>query len=261
VYKYTKAVADAAALNGIISAAEPAGTGTGTADNETLEISLKTPKGADFTSNGKFLVVLTSTDDDSAPLKYKAAVPFSGGSATVEYDDMETATRLYTVTFDLNYTGATNSPDNQKIDEVGKVTIPTPPTRTGYTFGGWFTDAAGTGAAWDFDKDTVTEDITLYAKWMPLTFAVLLADMAANAAASTEKTYTLPSGSETYILAITPLTTSTSPASVVIDGGGRVVTGSTNRITIGADLTITLKNITFKTLPFTVSGGRETRAG
>ena len=44
-----------------------------------------------------------------------------------------------------------------------KLAKPADPTRTGYTFGGWFTDAACT-KAYDFSK-TVTEAFTLYAKW------------------------------------------------------------------------------------------------
>jgi hypothetical protein len=89
VYKYPKAVADAAALNGIISGAEPSGTGIGTAYNGTLEIRLLTPDGAEFTSNGKFFVVLKDAEDDSAPLKYKTFVRFIGGRATVkvQYDE------------------------------------------------------------------------------------------------------------------------------------------------------------------------------
>jgi uncharacterized repeat protein (TIGR02543 family) len=34
-------------------------------------------------------------------------------------------------------------------------------TKTGYTFDGWYKEAA----KWDFGTDTVTEDIDLYAKW------------------------------------------------------------------------------------------------
>jgi uncharacterized repeat protein (TIGR02543 family) len=79
----------------------------------------------------------------------------------------------YVITFDLNYTGATNPPKPQEIDEGSKVTLPSPaPTRTGYVFGGWFLNAAGTGAAWDFGTDTVKKDITLYAKWTRNTYKV-----------------------------------------------------------------------------------------
>jgi uncharacterized repeat protein (TIGR02543 family) len=252
-------VADAADLKDLMSQFELAAIGLGTAGNGTLELTLLIPpEGEYFTADGNFLVVIKVAKDDSAPLRYKAAVPFIGGSAAVEYDEMETAIRRYTVTFDLNYTGALNPPKPQEIDAGGKATIPTPPTRDGHTFGGWYTDAACVNP-WNFTTDPVTADITLYAKWTPITalatFAAVLADMEAVAAANTDKTYILPSGSETYTLAITPLTPANSPASVVIDGGGRVVTGSTNRITIDAGVTLTLKNITFKKVPFTVAAG------
>ena len=42
---------------------------------------------------------------------------------------------------------------------------PAEPTRPGYTFAGWYTDAEG-GTKYNFDS-VVTEDITLYAHWTP----------------------------------------------------------------------------------------------
>ena len=44
-----------------------------------------------------------------------------------------------------------------------------PDARVGYTFGGW---ERADGTAWDYVKDTVTENITLYAKWIPHTYKV-----------------------------------------------------------------------------------------
>ncbi len=50
--------------------------------------------------------------------------------------------------------------------EAVKCTVdkPADPVRTGYTFGGWYTDADCTGSAFDFDTQ-VKVDTTLYAKW------------------------------------------------------------------------------------------------
>jgi uncharacterized repeat protein (TIGR02543 family) len=42
---------------------------------------------------------------------------------------------------------------------------PTDPTRNGYLFDGWYTDIGTFKTKWDFDNDTVSGDITLYAKW------------------------------------------------------------------------------------------------
>jgi uncharacterized repeat protein (TIGR02543 family) len=173
VYKYTNAVPDADMLNTVTSKLSAIGTGTGTAVAGTLEIDLETD-GEDFTSDGNFLVVLKDAMDDSAPLKYKASVPFTGGSATLEYEEMADATggtggtdvSSYTVTFDLNYTDAPEPPPNQEIDKGGKITLPSPsPKRTGYTFDGWYTSTAYT-TKWNFDTHTVTTDINLYAKWL-----------------------------------------------------------------------------------------------
>ena len=67
----------------------------------------------------------------------------------------------FEVTFDTN--GGTNV-SKQKVDNGGKVEEPATPTKTGYTFAGWYKDSE-LETAWDFDTDTVTEPTTLYAKW------------------------------------------------------------------------------------------------
>lgn len=45
------------------------------------------------------------------------------------------------------------------------LTKPILPTKAGYLFKGWFKDAEYQ-TEWNFDKDMVTENITLYAKWL-----------------------------------------------------------------------------------------------
>jgi hypothetical protein len=85
-------VAGAADLKDLMSRFELVAVGLGTAGNKTLALGLVTLDGENFTADGKFLVVITKvTKDDSAPLRYKAAVPFTGGSATLKYSTMKTA--------------------------------------------------------------------------------------------------------------------------------------------------------------------------
>jgi uncharacterized repeat protein (TIGR02543 family) len=66
----------------------------------------------------------------------------------------------YTFTFDSNE-GSSVAAITQ--DYATTVTAPTPPTRTGYTFNGWFSDDALT-AAYTFDTMPAS-NTTLYAKW------------------------------------------------------------------------------------------------
>lgn len=69
--------------------------------------------------------------------------------------------QTYDVSFDTN--GGSTAPETQT---VGHTAIkPDNPTKAGYTFGGWYTDADCTdGNKWDFSTE-VTYDMTLYAKW------------------------------------------------------------------------------------------------
>ena len=66
----------------------------------------------------------------------------------------------HTVTFDTNG-GSTISPVT--VEDGKPVAKPTDPTRTGYKFAGWFTDAKLT-VGYDFSKP-VTSDLTLFAEW------------------------------------------------------------------------------------------------
>jgi uncharacterized repeat protein (TIGR02543 family) len=68
----------------------------------------------------------------------------------------------YTVTFDAN--GHGTAPTEQKTTYGGKITEPAAPTAENYYFQGWFKESTCENM-WDFDSDTVTADIVLYAKW------------------------------------------------------------------------------------------------
>lgn len=69
----------------------------------------------------------------------------------------------YTVSFDLNYDGATGAPVDQTVRYGQRATEPATPTRTGYQFVAWYTDQQLTN---QFTFDTAIEgDLTLYARW------------------------------------------------------------------------------------------------
>ncbi|MGE8037593.1 leucine-rich repeat protein, partial [Lysinibacillus sp. NPDC093692] len=67
----------------------------------------------------------------------------------------------YIVTFDTNGGSAVSS---QVVGYNELVKAPSTPNKEGYTFGGWHKDEELT-IPWDFAKDVVTKNVTLYAKW------------------------------------------------------------------------------------------------
>ncbi|PFH85774.1 InlB B-repeat-containing protein [Bacillus sp. AFS088145] len=73
----------------------------------------------------------------------------------------------YTVHFNSN--GGSQVADKVADYNTG-ITAPTP-TKTGYTFVGWYKDALNT-IPWNFATDKVTSDTTLYAKWQINSYTV-----------------------------------------------------------------------------------------
>ena len=70
----------------------------------------------------------------------------------------------FTVTFDSK--GGTDVPaHNQMYGEL--LEVPEPPTREGYRFTGWYTDAA-CDILWNVEERTIETDMTLYAGWEKL---------------------------------------------------------------------------------------------
>ena len=99
-------------------------------------------------AEGKVFVLETSGEFATASnINGQKIVPFTAG---------------HVVSF--NSLGGSTVP-MQIVAENGTATEPTPPTRTGYTFGGWYTDADCTdGNEYNFSA-IVTQNLTLYAKW------------------------------------------------------------------------------------------------
>jgi len=70
----------------------------------------------------------------------------------------------HTVTFNT-HGGSTVDP--RTVANNGTLTLPTPPTRDGHTFAGWYTAQTG-GQIFDFVNTPITGSITIHARWDPL---------------------------------------------------------------------------------------------
>ena len=89
--------------------------------------------------------------------------PASGSSAAQSSSSQaQPEPAAYTVAFDSRGGSAVEALQN--VTQGARIAEPSSPVREGYTFEGWYRDAARTDA-WDFAADTVEQDTILYAKW------------------------------------------------------------------------------------------------
>ena len=92
-----------------------------------------------------------STGAYQSPAAYTVTWETSGGGGAA----------TYTVTFNTNGGSMVSS---KPVSSGGKMAKPADPTKDGYTFAGWYSDAALT-KEYDFNA-SVTRNITVYAKWI-----------------------------------------------------------------------------------------------
>jgi uncharacterized repeat protein (TIGR02543 family) len=140
------------------------GTGTGTMDysigffdKDNKLIEERTFRNVEITSA---TIITTNTsrsartvldvDDDGDGKVDRTLSPEDGNQNTT-----------FTVTFNSQGGSAVTS---ATVASGAKVTKPTDPTRSGYTFAGWYKESACLNV-WNFSTDTVTAIVTLYAKW------------------------------------------------------------------------------------------------
>lgn len=125
-----------------------------TKELQTIEDS-KTPVTQTLTvsavplQSGDVMGMTTSATPDAVKNTWHDAVYIASGTST------------FLVSF--NSMGG-STVQSQSVADGEKATEPTAPTKTGYTFGGWYSDLDLTDA-WDFSTDVVTSDMMLYAKW------------------------------------------------------------------------------------------------
>ena len=134
-------------------------------------------EGQSFDSAG---MVVTASYSDNSTAEVKAytvspsgALATTDTNVTISYTEdgvTKTATQKITVnpgtnsfkiTFDAN--GHGTAPAAQTVESGKAATKPSDPTASGWTFGGWYTEATCANA-FDFSK-AIAADFTLYAKW------------------------------------------------------------------------------------------------
>ena len=130
--------------------------GSATIGNGENTTTITTPGGGTIKPNDDGSVTIpggsTVTSSDGTSVTF----PPEGGSL----DQDGTVVYTVTVTFDSQGGSEVASKD---VNVNNPVEEPVTPTRSGYSFRGWYTAASG-GERWDFTKP-VAADMTLYAQW------------------------------------------------------------------------------------------------
>jgi uncharacterized repeat protein (TIGR02543 family) len=154
------------------------------------------------------------------------------------------AANTYTVSFTSNDGSAVNS---QTVNYNATASQPTAPTKTGYTFAGWYSDAAQT-TAFTFTT-AITADTTLYAKWQINSYTVSFTSNGGSAVTSQSVTY-----NTTATAPVVPTKTGYTFAGWYSDAALTTAFAFTTAIT--ADTTLYAKwQINTYTVSFTSNGG------
>ena len=175
----------------------------------------------------------------------------------------------HTVSFAAN--GGNPTPQQQNIAHGGKVIKPQDMSKAGFKFEGWHKET-GFHNLWNFNSDTVTENIVLWAKWEFLVHPTIvqgttLADklqwLAFNATSNTN--YLLEVSSDAFLNPHTLSYSGKSNITIQLTGIGSVKTidlygaGSlftiNNGVTLVLDENIVLKGITNNTDPLVMVDG------
>lgn len=137
---------------------------------------------------------LAGADTSTAGIK---TVTITYGGKTAQFTITVTAPQVnsYAVTFAKNISGAPSGiPQAQTVTDGGRVSAPpVAPALDGYTFGGWYKEAACTNA-WNFSADTVSSATTLYAKWTAIGYTVSYSLDGGDNAMANPATYSVTDG-------------------------------------------------------------------
>ena len=147
-----------------------------------LTLSTTKPTRTGYTFNG------WNTKSDGTGTNYASGATYSSNANLTLY--AKWTPNKYTVTYNAN--GGSGAPSAQTKTYGFDLTLSsTKPTRTGYTFAGWNTKSDGSGTNYaSGGKYTANTNVTLYAKWTPITYTVTYnANGGSGAPGNQTKTY------------------------------------------------------------------------
>ena len=117
----------------------------------------------------------------------KVVLQDNEGNSTYNYSNI-TFTVMVDSIVNFNSNGGSDIA-GLSVEYNGKVVTPSNPTKTGYTFGGWYSDNTTFANSFDFTNTEITENITLFAKWTINTYTVTFNSQGGSAVISKTADY------------------------------------------------------------------------
>ena len=142
------------------------GSGTVPPQEALAGTSITLPSGSGLSRSG-YTFGGWNTNAAGTGTNYNAGASYTVTDNVTLYAKWNSGGTTYTVTFNANG-GSGTAPTAQTANSGSSITLPSGSglSRTDYTFGGWNTNAAGTGTNYNAGASyTVTGNVTLYAKW------------------------------------------------------------------------------------------------
>lgn len=144
----------------------------------TIQVGSKDAVSANTTANYNETITLTNTPKKGYKFDEWTITPIVSITNSMTFrmpaNDVTIAATFtpitYTITYNLNGGSGTMTPTEYNVT-TETFNLPTP-TRTGYTFDGWYSDAEFTGEKVTTIAKGTTGDITLYAKWSETKYSV-----------------------------------------------------------------------------------------
>lgn len=129
------------------------------------------------------------TKDDGSGTNYSSGGTYPAGNNAPATLHAYWNIVKYTITYNAN--GGSGAPTAQTKNYGATVTISSAsPSRTGYNFGGWYSNTSGTGTNYAGTQYSTNANLTLYAKWTKKTYTVSYsASGATNVPSSQTKTH------------------------------------------------------------------------
>ena len=119
-------------------------------------------------NNNSHSVIILEKNEDGVIIaegNFNSSVHWGSKLSRAAVESADYYVTRYEEVYNCSFESNGGSPvQSVKVKKSKRITEPDQPVKDGYYFDGWFKDKELT-KSWNFQKDIVTDDITLYAKW------------------------------------------------------------------------------------------------